>query len=449
MSLARIAAADALDDTTGYGKLGRCGTPMVGSPSDALAPAIYRAAAQRVIYLNRFGGTYSLAAAPSNSATNTANRVVSQGGVSTATIAPMATTFNWATIVTCVKKHYEPYNVRIVESEPVAGIYTEAVVGGNGSELGFPASAGILGIAATTNVCSITEAGIAFSFSEPHKQIAQPDSELCATIAHEVGHLLALEHETLAKDVMSYVPFASSNGKLFVDLAASCGTSPNQSQPCACTSDTTNSASRLGMFIGARPVETTKPSLGVASPKNGDTVAPGFDLVASASDDQGMGDVRVVVDGVELGNAQTETDGKWRVKVKGAPLGPHTFTIISRDLAGNETSGTLMLTVEKAALGEVCDANDACTSSLCAATADGSKFCTQVCNPAQADSCPSDFTCSAAGTTAYCVPDPSSGCGCQSNDPRDAAGALFVLGLGTLVARRRRAAHPAAARRST
>ena len=413
---------------------------MIGSTAEALGPQPYRADAQRVVYLNRFGATYTIAPGASNSATNMVNRVVAQGNIQTATIPPMATSFNWANIVTCVKKHYETYNLRIVESEPPSGIYIEGVVGGNGSEVGFRASDGILGIAATGNVCGISEAGIAFSFSEPHKQIAQPDNELCATIAHEVGHLLALEHEVLAKDVMSYVPFAQSNGKSFVNMASQCGTSPGQATECQCSSDTTNSSGRLTMFVGPRPVETTKPSLGVDAPKNNATVSPVFDLVATASDDQGMGDVRVVVDGVELGNAQLETDGKWRIKVSGAPLGPHTFTVISRDLAGNETSGTLMYTVEKAELGEQCATNDSCTSDLCASAADGSEFCTQVCDPNASDSCPGDFSCTAAGTTAYCVPDPDGGCGCQTSDPRDAVGAFAVLGLGALVARRRRRA---------
>jgi len=96
------------------------------------------------------------------------------------------------------------------------------------------------------------------------------------------------------------------------------------------------------------------------------------------------------------------------------------------------------LTVEKAALGETCASNDSCTSALCAASTDGAQFCTQACNTAASDSCPDDFTCEAAGTSAFCVPDEGGGCGCQSTDPKDAAGALLVLALGALVTRRRK-----------
>jgi len=392
---------------------------------------------QRVVFLNRNGGKYNITNAATDSTTNTASvRVSGNGSPIMATIAPMGTSFDWPMIVSCVKAEYEKINVRFVESEPTTGPYLEAVVGGNGSELGFPASSGILGIASADNFCGVTETGICFSFAAAHTGLGLDDEELCTTIAHEVGHLLALEHETLATDLMSYVPVSQAPSKAFVDQASACGTYPQQPQQCTCTSSQQNSFNRLTTYVGPRPVEAVKPTLSISSPSNGDTVPPVFNVVASASDDAAMGDVRVMLDGVEGGNSSAVVDGKYTIVVRNAALGDHQMMVIARDQAGNETSQTIAVKVAKAQIGDSCVANEACEGNLCATGEDGN-FCTQTCDVAN-DTCPSDFECQDIGGASVCVV--TGGCGCATSDPRDAVGALLVLGLGLLVSRRRKRA---------
>lgn len=389
---------------------------------------------QRVVFLNRFGGTYNVTAAATDSVTNTANsRFFGQARM--ATIAPMGSNFDWPMIVSCVKAHYKDIDVRFVETEPTSGQYIEAVVGGDGSELGFPQSSGILGIASADNFCMVTEAGICFSFSESHGGFGQRNAELCTTIAHEVGHLLALEHETLASDLMSYVPVTQAPSKGFQNMASACGVQPSQPQNCSCNPSQQNSFNRLQTYVGPRPVEATKPELSVSSPSNGATVPPVFDVIATASDDMAMGDVRVVLDGVEGGNAQAVgADGKWKITVKNAALGDHQMAVIARDEAGNETTVTIAVKVAKSQIGDSCTANEACEGNLCASGEDGT-YCTQTCDVSN-DTCPSDFECKDIGGASVCVV--TGGCGCTTSDPRDAVGAMLVLGFGLLVSRRRK-----------
>jgi uncharacterized protein (TIGR03382 family) len=435
--LATTGSAAAQDDVTPWVRGPHsCGTHQVMPVASHLDNVQLAPGAQRVVYLNRNGGTYMVGPVQTNALTNAVNTIVSYGGSSrTAVIAPLPSGFNWPEIVTCVKDYYKPFDIRFVEVEPTEGPFIEAVVGGDGSEVGYPAGAGLLGIAAADNFCGVTETGIAFNFAEAHGGSSR-NKELCATIAHEVGHLLALEHETLATDIMSYVPVTQAPNKSFVDQFSACGTYPGQSQQCTCTTSQQNTFQRLTTYVGGRASETAPPTLGVESPSNNGTVPPTFEVVAKATDAQGMADVRVLIDGVEVAVSTTSDGERYRITVRNVGLGQRKLTVIARDLAGNEATQDMMIMVAKLAIGSSCLGNEACEGNICATAEDGN-FCTQSCD-LNNDTCPDDFECAAVGTSSVCVVTEGGGCGCQTNDPRGALTVSLVLGLGVLVRRRRR-----------
>ncbi|MDX2093458.1 MAG: Ig-like domain-containing protein [Kofleriaceae bacterium] len=433
--------------TTGSAAADEHLTPMVRGPHSCgtrqVAPVVshvqdYQLApgAQRVVYLNKNGGTYMVGPVQTNALTNAVNTIVSYGGSSrSAVIPPLPTGFNWPEIVTCVKDYYKAFDIRFVETEPTEGPFIEAVVGGDGSEVGYPAGAGLLGIAAADNFCGVTETGVAFNFAEAHGGSSR-NRELCATIAHEVGHLLALEHETLATDIMSYVPVTQAASKSFVDQFSACGTYPNQPQQCTCTSSQQNSYQRLTSYVGTRPADSVSPTLGIESPSDGGNVPPTFEVVARATDNMGMADVRVLIDGAEVAVSSMTSDGeRYKITVRNVGLGQRMLTVIARDLAGNEAKQEKMLTIAKLETGASCIDNAACAGNICAGSEDGN-FCTQACD-LNNDSCPEDFDCATAGNASVCVV-ADGGCGCQTNDPRGALTVGLVLGLGALIGRRRR-----------
>ncbi len=439
------AAAEVIIDAPTARPPHSCGTRQApialasdSTPGIALAPG-----GQRTIYLNKNGGTYRVINGATSSATNTATANVSAAGTLTAVIPPVSNQFNWPVISACVVDYFRPYNIRVVESEPTSGLYVEAVVGGFGTELGFGANQ-LFGIAAADNFCGVTEAGIAFSFSEPHRNVPERDAELCATIAHEVGHLLALEHAALSTDLMSYVLVSDTSSKAFVDQFGACGTGPQDQMQCTCTGGQTNSYQRLVAAIGTRPTETVPPTISVVSPGDRATVAPAFEVVAKATDDMGMSDVYVTIDGIQAGASETPAGDSYTVKVTGLTEGAHVMSVVARDLAGNTTAAQRTLTVAKLGFGETCLDSSACAGNMCAMTADGDAFCTQTCDLAGGGTtCPADSTCTAAGASAVCVPDAGGGCGCTSTSPGDGLGALLMLGLGLVVSRGRRRARVA------
>jgi hypothetical protein len=421
-----------------------CGTRQVATPGAEDATFIANPVTMvRTIYLNKNGGTYSVKAGNvTNAATNTASTIAAGDGAQhlNTVIPPIDSVFNWPYIVTCVKAHYKPYNVSITETEPTSGNYVEAVVGGTGASMGWSSSSGILGVASADNFCGVTEKGIAFSFSTNHIGIQKMDDELCATIAHEVGHLLSLEHEVLGADTMSYVPFATSMVKSFVSGSQKCGTDDQHLNSCQCQTsgagEVTNSASRLTQYLGLRPVETTPPTLNVDSPGKDNTLPPSFSVVAEATDDTAMDQVAVLLNGTMMASSSSPTNTTYTVALTNVPLGAYTLEVQAIDLACNITKQDIPVTIALGATGESCVNGTDCTGSVCAQNVDGSQFCTQACDPS--NSCPDGFACSMVGAQNLCTPD---GGGCCAVSPGGDSRAALLLGLGVaavLMRRRRR-----------
>jgi hypothetical protein len=428
----------------------------VGAPAEGDLP--------RTIYFNIEGGTYTFTGGTggTDSTTNYAPYVAN--GQASATIPPLDTDyFDWPWISQCVREAYAPYNLVFVEDEPPADTtYIEAVVGGHGRLVG---DNWLYGVAAASNFCGVTERGIAFSFSEFHENEQNPDFELCATIAHEVGHLLALEHETLATDMMSYVLTSQVATKDFVDQASTCGTYPGEPQPCSCTTaSTTNSAATLREYVGERALEEEPPTLELLAPADGATLPPTFTVDALATDNVGISVVEVSLDGEVVASDGVSTLDHYVVEVMDAAPGSYTLTVTVRDYSGNEAEATRTITVAagcdacpddggeyvcvdgacQLGLGTACDDEDLCATGVCFDRDPRGPYCSQACEVG-GDACGDGFACAEVGATDYCVRDDSDGGGCCQSSRDGGASALglgLIVGLGLVGRRRRRQASP-------
>jgi hypothetical protein len=416
-----------------------CGTTKIAHPVPGAV--VYATTPTRTIYLNKNGGTYNITTGMTDASTNTANVIASGDGAAhmNAVIPPIDANFDWNYIVQCVKTQYKPYDVIITETEPTSGNYVEAVVGGDGASTGWSASSGILGVAAADNFCGVTEKGIAFSFAHNHIGIARPNDELCATVAHEVGHLLSLEHEISSPDTMSYVPFATAGMKSFTNANSQCGTDAQDTNNCSCTTtgagQVTNSASRLTQFIGLRPTETNPPTLDVTSPGDNVKLPPSFVVTATATDDTAMDQVDVLLNTTNVGDSTSPAGTTYSIQVNNQPEGTYMLEVQAIDLAGNITKKDLAVTIALGSTGDNCINNSDCHGNICAAREDNTQFCTQACDDANA--CPSDFSCQMVGAQNLCVPS-GGGCNIGGGDGRTLLG-MVGLSLALVLRRRRRA----------
>jgi MYXO-CTERM domain-containing protein len=451
--------------TSGVAGVGICGTP---EPTGTCA-RVDNSGPQprRTVYLNRHGGTYA-PAGDSNSATNQVALDNFAGG----TIAPLSLDdTNWAGVVQCVKDFYAPYNIDITDVEPDASTsYLEAVVGGTEANVGLdahlPPGNTLLGIAATNelgNGCDVEERGICFAFADNHGSLADATNrkELCITIAHETGHLLGLEHEVHAADLMSYE--INNHTKSFSNFDSACGTYEDMPGNCICGASSTQNTDVV-LLENAGPNEKVPPVVTIKSPAPGATVGPGFVVEAEATDDHHVASVELVIGGQVVASAQLPP---YNLK---APLsvavGDLSYEVRAYDKSSNKAVATSTVKVEPGCTGPAdCESNEQCKNGAClgdvghtctsaANCADGlcippagaglndSKFCTRTCDDSSA--CPSGFACddSTGGATKCNPTDGAGGCGCSAGRQRNTAGlsALAMFGLVTLLARRRRGA---------
>ncbi len=382
----------------------------------------------------------------------------------------------WAAVLQCMKEVYSPFQVTITDQKP-AGLYTEAIIAGNPSDIGQPD--GVLGIALLSQNCSPQDNTIAFTFANHHAALDHAVN-VCWTASQETAHAFGLEHEfsfpggigggpqlpsggmgmatdgvSACNDPMTYSVLCGGE-KFFRNEAADCG--EYASRPCVCGGQQ-NSHQRLLSVFGAGTSLIPAPTAAITFPAAGATIMNGSAIAGTAGSKRGVATLEIWLNGF-----------KWATQ-KGAAFGPNgqidpsMYTIVlpngipdsvldmelkAYDDLGLEGDSTVVTvtkgkaggcnpavmnadgTIDTCAKGQTCEAGgkcawaqpsgmlgDACTysqfcvSGICQGTAQ-KQICTQDCIVGASDSCPAGYDCvPTSGTDGICFPPDDSG-GCCS-----------------------------------
>jgi hypothetical protein len=303
-----------------------------------IAPITTAAVAQsHIVYLNKTGVT--LVPGANDSRTNKSSLVSAQTVIPVWNPTPGA----WGAVMSCMREIFGGFDLTIVDTDPGGVPHIEAVFGGHPSALGLASNVG--GVSPFTTDCSIIDNAVVFTFT----QVVQPDPRtLCEVMAQEVAHAYGLDHELLARDPMTYLPY--DGNRTFQNQNAPCG--EDRARPCGIDGSTCratqNSVALLTERVGRRgaPGDVTAPNLRITSPGDRAVVPPGFAVTFNASDANGIRFASLYIDGEPSGSVSslpfTFTTPMTLQE------GPHQLRIEVTDGA-NQKSQMLAVTVQKGA----------------------------------------------------------------------------------------------------
>jgi len=358
-------------------------------------------------------------------------------------------------VLACVRQIMSPFNITVVGEDPGNTPHHEAVICGHPNDLGM--QSGVGGVAPFT--CGLIENSITYTFPEVYG--GSRVRNMCETIAQEAAHAWGLDHQMMCEDPMTYL--SGCGDKSYQNADAPCG--ENRNRACQCGGSTQNSFQHILSIFGAST--PTPPKVTITEPLNNTAVNAGFIVRADFTDDDGISEASLYIDGSLSMTLNTPpfvfnapgsmNDGSHEVEVVakdlfGAEGGDSIYVIIGEPCGGDDDCDGSNVCVDgrcvpgpdaEGGLGQFCEGGADCVSGLCGQGASGDKLCTEACDVA-AEACPSGFECRAAGDNGVCWPGnggggASGGCaiGASRNLP---LGTLLLLGIGIigLVAPRKR-----------
>lgn len=455
-----------------------------------LPPLAAGALAGGTIYLNRCVGGCTVRPGMDNAATDTSSIVNAQKTLPEYT---GFTTGEWENVVQCVKEVYSPFNVKVVDVRPAAGIiHEEIMVGGSPDDLGLPAGVG--GIASIAPGCSANAQGVSFAFTSSINVFAAEAggsrvNGLCWIIAQETAHNFGLDHEyefvedgrSACNDPMTYR--ADCGGQKFyrnkiakVGSTAICGTDGNPANACFCGGNQNSHGKLLDVF-GAGTSLIPAPTVSVAFPAAG--AALGATVQAMSGSKRGVERLELYLNGWKWATskgavfgAQGQPNPSLSQFAVPSELPNSTYDIVIKAYDDLGVVGTSpMVTVNKGGacasadtclagqkcengrcfwdpavgeIGDACTYGQYCLSGICQGSAT-EKICTQDCIPGGTDACPADMNLTCTETTpgkgvCFFKPDDSGCCSVGERSNAWLPGAFGTALFGLFVLRRRRRA---------
>jgi hypothetical protein len=413
-----------------------------------------------ILFLDRCPTGCTVTAGDDDAARGTSSIVGRNDVPATVSLTPFAWGDDvWDQVVACVRTTYAPYDVTVVSERPAAGPYVRVLVAGEPSSLRLAGNT--LGVAPLTADCSAQTSAIAFDFANVHAGGVEQALDICATAAHEAGHIYGLDHELDCKDPMTYL--VGCGAKVFLNKTVACG---ELDGPHACKCSATQSSFRkLTRALGAGPTPPD-PAIELIAPADGAEVNDTFS-VFFRNRGRPLSVGELWINGVKVSTVAGKlSEAPYELRTLASlPDGVQRLAVRVYDDLGRLT--VLTATVHKgaactaascpagltcvdggcsapagtAALGDACASDAACASQLCAVRGDD-RVCSEPCWPSGAACAGAggELSCQHADDERLlCLPALDGGgcCGAGGRPAGPLALALFVL--GALAIRRRSA----------
>ena len=312
-----LAPADLAERPRGTIKVAPSDLIMTESPTASTELA---RAAGTILYMNRSGGTFT----PGNEdARSNRSSIIEQ----TSSVDPWNPgDATWNTVMTCVRAQFAPFDIDVTDVDPGTAPHVESVVAGSPGDIGLPNNVG--GVSPFTVNCSIISNPIVFTFAAA---LPNDPQLVCEIVAQEVSHSFGLDHEFLCEDPMTYL--TDCGAKTFQNVSSACG--EYDARPCRiegqfdCGTETQNSYAMLAARVGLREGGVVPPALSILQPLDGATVGPGFMVMADASDDGGVVEVEMRIDGTPVATSST-APFEFAAPLD-LELGPHVIELVATD----------------------------------------------------------------------------------------------------------------------
>lgn len=219
-----------------------CSEPAAVEPDAPRAPDASCQESSRIVFMNRYGGTYT--DGPDDSVANTTPSAKTK----TVLVIPPwnGDDAEWEMVVSCVRNTFAPFNVSVVESDPGAVDHQEIVVGGTAEDIG---GSGGAPVGVTASSCEAQPRNIAFILVEDLDGVDA--AWVCRNAAYFVGYALGLvpvRSSGTCPDLMSFdqcvaPPTITDNNLQCADDGTSCECGDQRTQ---------NSYQRILAAVGPR-----------------------------------------------------------------------------------------------------------------------------------------------------------------------------------------------------
>jgi hypothetical protein len=211
-------------------------------PQVAGLDSISALAESRIVYLNRSGITV----APGNN--DSRANVSSLAKASTQLKAWDVSDTDWNSTVSCIQDLFARFQIQIVTTDPGNVSHVEAVFSSdNFSKLNptDPNALQVAGISPFTNDCGVINNSMVFTFAGA---LNNKPRTVCEVMAQEIAHSYGADHELLASDPLTYLPY--NGDRSFKNEFAACGES--NERPCGINGSTCRDKQNSVQLLGER-----------------------------------------------------------------------------------------------------------------------------------------------------------------------------------------------------